>query len=279
MTRRLAWFGQSSYAESPTTEALDVVGVPYLRIGSRLFDIRSGIEATLNKRTMITGDYTYQWLGFDQQTVPSIFLLGGDSHGASGSIRYGMARHLSLLGTYNLQLASVIGGGRFGIHNSMAGVEFEPSPNFRIFGTAGLSRLSNTDLAAPRIGPAFRFGVSRALGTGALDGSYSRSFVPSFGFAGTFQNEELIGRILAPLARRLYTRGSVSWRRNEPLVIGALRLKSTFIDGGLGYEATQWMRVEGFYEGLRQEIDRPGGHLVRNRIGVQIVTGKPMRIR
>ena len=39
------------------------------------------------------------------------------------------------------------------------------------------------------------------------------------------------------------------------------------------------MRVEGFYGRTQQKIDRPGGRLERNRIGVQVVTAKPMRIR
>jgi hypothetical protein len=38
------------------------------------------------------------------------------------------------------------------------------------------------------------------------------------------------------------------------------------------------MRLEGFYGGAHQAIDRPGGITNRNRIGVQLVTAKPMRV-
>ena len=280
MTRRLAWFGQMSFSESPTTEALGIVGVPYLRVGSRLVDTRTGIEVTVSKRTTVGADYGFQWLAFDENPQLGLTLMGGNSHGFFGSIRHVLAEHAALIGTYNMQLATVLDGGRFAVQNAQGGVEFEPAANTRVFATAGFSYLSYSDLVVPRVGPAFRFGISRGLlATGAWDASYSRAFVPSFGFAGTSENEELISRVLIPLGPRLYSRGSVAWRRNEPLVPGGLRLKSVWLEGGLGYAAAPWMRIEGFYDGARQEIERPGGHLVRNRVGLQVVTAKPMRIR
>ena len=42
--------------------------------------------------------------------------------------------------------------------------------------------------------------------------------------------------------------------------------------------AQRWMRVEGFYMRLSQSSLVPGGRLDRNRVGIRIVTSKPMRI-
>ena len=280
MTRRLAWFGQMSFSESPTTEALGIVGVPYLRVGSRLLDSRTGVEVTLSKQTTVGADYGFQWMAFEDDPLLGLTLFGGNNHSFTGSVRHALAERAALIGTYNLQLATVVDGGRFAVQNAQGGVEFEPAADTRVFATAGFSYLSYSDLVVPRVGPAFRIGLSRGfLTTGAWDVSYSRAFVPSFGFAGTSENEELITRVLVPLGPRLYSRGSVAWRRNEPLVPGGLRLKSTWLEGGLGYAPAPWMRIEGFYDGARQEIDRPGGRLVRNRVGLQVVTAKPMRIR
>jgi hypothetical protein len=280
MTRRVAWIGQMSFSESPTTEALGVVGVPYLRVGSRLVDTRTGVEVTLSKRTTVGADYGFQWLDFDDDPSLGLTLMGGTNHSMTGSVRHALAERAAIIGTYNLQLATVVDGGRFAVQNAQGGVEFEPAANTRVFATAGFSYLSYSDLVVPRVGPAFRLGLSRGLRTtGAWDVSYSRAFVPSFGFAGTSENEELITRVLVPLGPRLYARGTAAWRRNEPLVPGGLRLKSTWLEAGLGYSAAPWMRIEGFYDGTRQEIDRPGGHLIRNRVGLQVVTAKPMRIR
>ena len=49
--------------------------------------------------------------------------------------------------------------------------------------------------------------------------------------------------------------------------------------GNLGYALTQWLRLEGFYAGSHQTIDRPGGLVDRNRIGFQLITSSPLRVR
>jgi hypothetical protein len=78
---------------------------------------------------------------------------------------------------------------------------------------------------------------------------------------------------------RFYTQSVFSWRRNEPLTVGELKLGSIWTEVLLGYAFQPWMRVEGFYADLSQEIARAGGELSRRRIGVQVVTATPMRIR
>jgi hypothetical protein len=77
----------------------------------------------------------------------------------------------------------------------------------------------------------------------------------------------------------MYAEGSVSWRSNEPLVAGDVPLRSLWLGGLVGYAAQPWLRIEGFYGRTQQRIDRPGGDVERNRIGVQVVTAKPVRIR
>jgi hypothetical protein len=93
------------------------------------------------------------------------------------------------------------------------------------------------------------------------------------------QNQELAGRLQWPLWRRVYTTSTVSWRRDDPLISGELPLRSYWFEGTIGYAATPWVRVEAFYAGTRQTINRPGGVLDRNRVGLQIMTAKPVRIR
>jgi hypothetical protein len=39
------------------------------------------------------------------------------------------------------------------------------------------------------------------------------------------------------------------------------------------------VRLEAFYSGAHQTIDQPGGVLDRNRVGFQIITARPVRIR
>jgi hypothetical protein len=39
------------------------------------------------------------------------------------------------------------------------------------------------------------------------------------------------------------------------------------------------MHIEAFYDGTHQTTDLPGGRVDRNRIGIQVVTAQPVRIR
>jgi hypothetical protein len=108
--------------------------------------------------------------------------------------------------------------------------------------------------------------------------NYSRSFVPSYGFGGTMQNEELTGHVRFPVGRRVSASSALSWRRNDPLTLGEPPLRSFWVEGTVSYAATPWVRIEGFYGGTHQVIQRAGGTMDRNRAGVQVVTARPMKI-
>ena len=66
---------------------------------------------------------------------------------------------------------------------------------------------------------------------------------------------------------------------DEPLEVNGLRLKSFWLEGSIGYALQPWVRLEGFFLEEHQNIDRPGGVIGRKRVGFQIVTSKPVRIR
>ena len=136
-----------------------------------------------------------------------------------------------------------------------------------------------TQFSQDRTGPAWRLGLIRKVGRAGADVLYTRSFVPSYGFGGTMQNQEVTARLQLPLGRRVYTTSMLSWRRDDPLTVAQLPLRSYWIEGSIGYAVTPWVRFEAFYAGTYQTIDRPGGALDRNRVGLQIMTAKPVRIR
>ena len=125
----------------------------------------------------------------------------------------------------------------------------------------------------------YRAGLTRRFQTAAIDVTYNRSFVPSYGFGGTTQNKELMTRFHVSLSRRWFANSSVAWRSNDPLTLGEPALQSWWTEASVGYDVQPWVRIEGFYGGTRQTIDRPGGVMNRNRFGFQIITVKPVRIR
>src|SRR5258706_1829995 len=81
MTPHFAVFTRGSLASSPTTELLELVAVPFVRLGSRLADLKSGVEMAFTKRTSLAASYNLQWVDFDRDPLLGIELLGGHSQG------------------------------------------------------------------------------------------------------------------------------------------------------------------------------------------------------
>jgi hypothetical protein len=115
--------------------------------------------------------------------------------------------------------------------------------------------------------------------TGSLDVVFDRSFAPAFGFGGTTESQDLSVRLNMPLSRRVYTASTLSWRTHRYLQFDDTRLRSRWFEASIGYLAKPWVRIEGFYGSAYQTTTLPGGALDRNRLGVQVITAKPVRIR
>jgi hypothetical protein len=279
VTKHVLAFVQQNFSKTATTELPALIGIPFVRIGARTADLRGGIEATATKRLSLSASYNFQWIAFDKDPVLGVSLFGGHANGGAGGVKYQLDSRTSLTADYELQRASVLDGTRFTVQNSWAGVDYKLSEYSHIYGALGIARLDAPDLGTGRTSPAWRAGYSRRFEALVLDVSYAKSFVPSYGGGGTLSNEDITSNVHVPFGRRTYAEGSVSWRRNEPLVAGDQPLTSTWIGGVVGYAVQRGMRVEGFYGGTHQNIDRPGGRLDRNRIGVQVVTAKTERIR
>jgi hypothetical protein len=280
LTPHLAVFARDNGASVPTTELSQFIATPFIRTGSQLDDLRTGIEASLTKRTSIVASYDFQWVHFDPTAAGSPSLFGGHSHGASMTVTHVLTPRFALTGAGDLQHATIGAGTQtFDVQNIRGGGEYKLSDLTRVFAEAGISRLGVTTLSDARLGPAVRLGLMRQWRSAGIDLLYSRSFVPSYGFGGTMQNEETSARFHLPLSRRAYSTSALSWRRNEPLTIGDFPLRSYWLEGTLGYAIVPSVHLEMFYAGTRQTIDRPGGTLNRNRIGFQITTAKPVRMQ
>jgi hypothetical protein len=280
LTRRLTFFARTSATTVPTTELLGLVGVPFLRLGSRLAEGHGGVEAILTKRTSLMASYDLQWVNFDRDPLLGIVLLGGHSQGGTLVVRHALSTRLSLIADSDFQRAWLVDSDRFDVLTTQGGVEVRPWESVTLVGAIGFSRLDVTGPgAASRTGPAWHVGVTRRLRTSTVEVLYNRSFVPSYGFGGTTQNEQLTSSLIMPLGRHFYTRSSLSWGRNQPLVEGGLKLTSAWVEGSIGYVLRPWMRIEGYYNGMQQNIAVPGGLVDRNLAGFQIITTKPTRIR
>jgi len=280
LSKHVRLFVNDTLTVAPTTELALLVGVPFVRAGVHLNDLRSGIDANLTKRTAISVTYHSDWVRFDSNTTVPNLLLGGHSNGAMLIARHKLSEFTSLTANYGRQFSQVGGLQRFDVQNAAAGFDHRLSETLRIYATAGISRLSSQIAFGPvHTSPSYHAGMSQRLRTGSLDVVYNRSFAPSYGVSGATESTDFSVRLHMPLWRRAYTQSTFSWRSDNYPLLDNAGLQSRWFEASVGYLAQPWVRIEGFYGGAYQTTILPGGALDRNRVGVQVITVKPVRIR
>ncbi len=275
-------FAHQSAGWMPTTDTLLLNGLPFLRVGSRLETADGGVTVSLAKFTTLTAAYRFEWVGFDRSNPLAVHLVGGHSNGSYGSVQQQLSPHLFIGGTYDIRRV-LIGGGlqQFDIQNGEGTVEYRFSPALSVSGGFGIARISGGSLLtqSSRVGPAYHAGATYKIDRATAYGSYQRSYVPSFGIGGTIQNQEIDAGAMVPIAfrDRLVVGGLVAWRRNEPLALNALQLTSRWVNLYGGYSVAPWLRIQGFF-GHSNQGSRLGD-VLRNQVGVQVVTFTPVRFK
>jgi hypothetical protein len=283
-TARLKWFGRASAAVLPTTDLIELGGIPYRRTGARTASTRGGAEYTFSARNAVSSSLDYQVVDFDRPEAVAAILRGGRVLESINGWRHKFDSRFALGADYSYRRASVSGDDlTFNIHTSEAAVDYEMSSTWAFSGAGGMVYLQETSATAARSGPAWRASLDRHRGGTRFHVGYIRSYIPSFGFGGTIQNQEIGVSYRTPLfhSRRFYIDNSAVFRDNQPLTDTGeqLPLRSLRTYSSLGWEPQPWARLEVFYGRVQQSSLRAGGQLDRNRIGFQIVTSKPMRVQ
>jgi hypothetical protein len=286
LTRRVQLYAKDNALISPTTADASVAGATLLRRQqTRMNAFRGGFEAVFGPRTTFNASYASQWIDFARPEEqpgplqPGLNLLqGGHSHGAIGELRHRVVRRLTLGADYQVQRAIVAGGTEtFDVQSALAVSEIALRPSVTAtFGygyawlTAGRNSFSDS-------GPAFNAGIDwkRPHSGGSL--RYSRTFLPSFGFGGTFQNEELRASLHAQLTRYVEWSGSAAITDNDPLEAGDPTLRSRSAQTSLGWLAKRRLRFDVFVEHVSQDSFLAGGHVLRTRAGVQATVSQTVR--
>ena len=291
---RLTLFAEETFTRAPTTDALELAGVPFYRIGSQTNDAGGGFEVMFTRQTALRTAYTHSAVSFDRDVLLGSDLAGGYAHEASMTLTHMLSPRVTVGGQYDLQhvvqnvgaqnvgLSESLSEGedRFAIHSAGLTVQYSVTRATRVFALVGASHLGAGLTHEEQTGPMVRAGITRRAELATLSAHYQRSFIPSFGFGGTFQNEEWVGSIHVPFAaNRAYAEGGVAWFDNAPLQSGVLSVRSVWVSGTLGYRVSRWLNLEGFYGRSQQDTQRPGGNLTRNQVGFRIVAAKPMRLR
>jgi hypothetical protein len=281
-TERVTLFVQENFIQAPTTDVLELAGIPFYRIGSRSNTFGGGVEAVLARHTTFRGTYLLNSVDFETDaTLPGNELNGGYAHQVLLSLGRALSPRLTLGGEYELRRAILANDlDRFNIHTASGTLRFQATRAVTLTGSIGVARLGEGLLREGQTGPALGAAITHTGQYMTLSAGYRRSFIPSFGFGGTFQNEEWTAHAHVPFARnRAYVTGGISWFDNDPLVEGPPSVQTAWLSSTIGYRATRWLSVEGFYRRSQQNTQRVGGDLDRTQLGFRVVAAKPMRLR
>lgn len=279
-TRRLTIFLGQTFSTARTTDTVELVGVPFRRIGNWTTVTQAALEHRLTALTTARGGYNLRVVNFDDNADEFLSFPGGHEHHFAGSLDHRFTSRLTLGGAYNLRRSVVTGDtATVFVHHSAATAEFRINEPLTLSGNFGIDHLSGDVPTRNRNGTAYGVALRGHFPRIDLTSTYQRSVLPSFGFGGTFQNEEFLTTARAPFARnRGYVQGSFAWRVNDPLVPGPPGLESTWYSSLVGYAVRPWIRLEGYYSYSHQNTQRAGGIVDRNRVGFQIATSKRMAL-
>jgi hypothetical protein len=282
VSKRVTLQFRDYFSVSPTTDDLRLTGVPFVRTGTRQNELIGGTTVQATRRLDVTGSYRFQWVEFDRPLVSTDPLLdGGVSHGLTLGAMQAVAPRVKIGGSYAYQRASVGDiAEAFGIQNAQGEIAVQLSPTVSLGAGAGVSHLTLPEGLGSRTGPAARIALQKNTEHATFAVSAMRSFVAAFGVVGSMQSSEVAGSVQLPFARRRgFVRGVVAWHDSEPVIEGELGFTSVWVQTTLGYALQRWLRVEVFYSGSFQDTGVAGGRADRNRVGVQVVTLRPMRIQ
>ena len=277
MSRRLTVGLRDSFSDTPTTDEVELNGVPFRRTGSRTNSIMATADYRFTKFTTLSTRYDQTWVSFDR---PDIFLTGGWIHGIRSELSQRVSERVAVGGEYGFRTASLNEGAReFTFQDAGGIIRLVLGPNTSASAAGGFATLHDRNQDVTRTGPFVRLGLTHHVEAATLGASFERQYVPSFGFGGASNSQEIRGYVLMPLRQGLYTQGSAAWRRMMPFEGESLQLDTVWIRSTVGYAAARWARIEVLYTYTLQDSIVTGGEVDRHRVGVQFVISQPMRIR
>ena len=277
VSRRVTIFLSDNFSDVPTTDRLQLNGVPFQRSGARHNAAIGGVEARLSRSVDFTTRYEMNWVDFDRQDNP---FTGGIVHGVRTSLSHRFNERVSLGGEYEFRWADLNEGTRQQTFQDAGGVlRYRVGEATTFEAAGGGAHLVDRTRNISRSGPYVRLELKHRARRATLGADFRRSYIPSVAFGGTNQTEILRGYIQMPLEHnRLYLQQSVVWHRTKPFE-GSLPVRSAWLDSVVGYAIQRWFRLEGYYAFSNQTTGLPGGRIVRHVAGVQFVISEPMRIR
>jgi hypothetical protein len=279
VTRRLTVFANDNYSQVPTTDRLELNGLPFQRTGARYNSLAGGVESRLSKNADAVIRYEMTWVDFVRKDTA---LVGGIVNGIHGQLTRRLSDRFSAGVEYGARVADLNEGTKqLGFQDGGAVVRYRTGESTTFEASAGVAHLTDRNTDITRTGPYTKVDLTRRADRATFGLGFSRSYVPSLAFGGTNQAQEVRGYVQMPLSssRRVYVQESASWRRTDPFVKTELPLDSIFLHNVLGYAVQKWLRLEGYYQFTTQDNRVAGGQISRHVGGLQVVVAEPVRIR
>lgn len=278
VSRRVTLFANNNYSQVPTTDLLELNGVPFRRSGARHNALLAGVDARLSRRVDLGLRYENTWVDFVRKDT---LLTGGVVNGVQADLTYRFSDRASAGGEYGVRWADLNQGTKQTVFHDVGGVVRYMAGERTTFDlAAGIAHLLDRGRDLTRSGPYVRAGLAHRAQRATIGGEYRRSYVPSLAFGGTNQSQHAHGYVHMPLGRnRLYVQESASWRRTDPFADSELALDSIVLQSTLGYAVQRWFRVEGYHAFTTQDNRVAAGRISRHVAGVQFVVSEPVRIR
>ena len=281
LTPRLNVYSTQSFSQTPSTDELEIEGLPFFRVGSRLFNAGGGFDYALSQRATVAASYGFQWISFHRNQPDATSFGGGHYHNPSVNMSYKLTSRVRVGGIWEHSWAELDGGAETYIVNAVLGeAEWKLGPDTSIRGAAGIAHLDAARSDEQRTGPSYRASIQHAFPRISVAAGYSRTYVPVFGFGGLTSSESFSVSATMPVIReRMFVRGAAVYGANDSLALSQtqISLESLRIGGVVGFAASRWLRVEAFIDDKHQ-TSSARGRVDRFRVGIQFVTSKPVRI-
>jgi hypothetical protein len=282
VTSRLTLDTRHSAVATPTTEDLEVNGLPYVRLGSQMYIGRAGATYAVSDRTQVTAESSAQWIRFESSSVERFdHLRGGHSQGTGARLTHRLGKRLSGGGSWQYVRAELASSDVTAhIQRAQGEIGYVLGPATSIAGSAGISHVRVPVMGTSQLGPAFGAAIEHHEGRLQLSARYEQAFVATYSFGSAISHRALTGSAYVPLMRgRMFASGSAGIRRASPTdaTLDVITLDSVVTSGTLGFNTSRWLRMEAFYIGTFQESSARGTYN-RSRIGIQFVSSKPIRI-
>ena len=290
LTPRLNFGVNAGLTMAPSTERIELGSLPFENVGSTLFTTRANVDYAVTRRIGVSVSYDRQLVEFHEpknslEPTPTV-LRGGYQHGATATGKVAVLSRFWTGASYSYHRAHTDEGAQtVDVLDGMLLVGARLAEHTTVEAGAGYASLRMTSPlvvgALARTGPSYRAALAHSYERVKFDFSYDRTYVPSWSFGGTSANQQVRSSVFVPfMSGRMSASGHIGFSHNEPLISAqeSLALDTWSTGWSVGYGIARWMRVEAFYNANFQESSARG-KVTRERVGVQFVTLKPVRIQ